>query len=134
MGATFAARRGQGWLIYAAVMLGTVGTFNIIDGIVALSRSKFYVAGAKFVVSDLRTWGWVALTIGAVEVFAALYVMRGSSFARWFGIAAASVNAVGQLIWLSAYPLWSLAAFAMDVLVVYALYVYGGAKARLADS
>jgi hypothetical protein len=35
-----------GWLVFAALMPGLAGTFNIIDGIVALSKSKFFTADA----------------------------------------------------------------------------------------
>ena len=63
--------RGVGWLTFAAVILGFAGTFNLIDGIVALSKSKFYTHSAVFVFSDLRTWGWIILLLGIVQVFAA---------------------------------------------------------------
>jgi hypothetical protein len=119
------------WVEWAAVMLGLVGIFNVIDGIVALSKSKFYVSGAKYVFSDLRTWGWIVLALGIVEILAALYVVRGSELARWVGVAAAAINGIGQLLFLPAYPLWSLAAFTIDTLVIYALVVYGGSRARL---
>src|ERR1700751_1483729 len=109
-------------------MLGLVGIFNVIDGIVALSRSKFYVAGAHYVFSDLRTWGWIVLVIGAAQILASLYITRGSELARWFGVGIASLNAVAQLLFLPGRPFWSIAAFTMDILVVYALIVYGGAR------
>ncbi len=121
---------GAGWLTYASLMLGLAGVFNVIDGIVALANSKVYVAGAKFVFGDLRTWGWIVLLLGIVEIFAALNVVRGSEFARWFGVGAASVNAIAQLAFLPSYPLWAVAAFTMDVLVVYGLILYGGKHVR----
>jgi hypothetical protein len=58
-----AGRAGDGWIQYAALLLGLAGIFNLIDGIVALTRSKFYVAGARYVFSDLRTWGWIVLVL-----------------------------------------------------------------------
>jgi hypothetical protein len=123
-------RAGSGWILYATVLLGLVGIFNLIDGIVALSRSKIYVAGDRYVFSDLRTWGWIVLVLGALQLFAALYIARGSELARWFGVAAAGINAIAQLLFLPGYPLWSIAAFTMDILVVYALVVYGGARLK----
>ncbi len=125
-----ATKDGTGWITYASLMLGLVGVFNVIDGIVALSKSKFYVAGASYVFSDLRTWGWIVLVLGVAQVFAALYVVRGSEAARWFGVGAASVNAIAQLMFLPSYPLWAISAFAIDVLVVYALIVYGGKRLK----
>jgi hypothetical protein len=123
-------KSGSGWIAYASLMLGLVGIFNVIDGIVALSRSKFYVADATYVFGDLRTWGWIVLVGGTLLVIAALYVSTGSQMARWFGVAMASINALIQLSFLPSYPLWGLSAFTMDILVVYALIVYGGARLR----
>lgn len=121
---------GTGWITYASIMLGLAGVFSVVDGIVGLSKSKFYVADARFVFSDLRTWAWIVLILGALEIFASLYVARGSEFARWFGVGAASINALGQLAFLQAYPLWTISAFTMDVLIVYALIVYGGKRLK----
>jgi uncharacterized membrane protein (DUF2068 family) len=118
--------QGYGWLVFAASMLGIAGTFSVIDGIVALSKSKFYAANAVYVFSDLRTWGWITLIVGVVALVAAFGVLSRSQFARWFGIVAAGLNALSQFMFMQGYPLWSLAVFACDVLVVYALAVYGG--------
>ena len=117
-----------GWLVFAALMLGLAGAFNIIDGIVALSKSKFFVQDATYVFSDLRTWGWIVLGLGIIQVLAALAVVNRAQWARWFGIAVAGVNAIAQLVWIPAYPFWSLTMFAVDVLVIYALAVYGSRR------
>ncbi len=122
--------RGAGWVVFAAIMLGFAGTLALFDGIVALSRSSFYVAGAHFVFSDLRTWAWITLILGAVTIFAAFAVIAGSAWARWFGITIAALNAIGQLAWIQGYPFWSLCIFAVDILVIYALAVYGGSRLK----
>jgi hypothetical protein len=121
-----AEERANGWLVFAASMLGIAGTFSVVDGIVALSRSKFYSANAVFVFSDLRTWGWITLVIGAVAVMAAFGVLTRSQFSRWFGMVAAGLNGMAQFMFVQAYPFWSLMVFAADVLVIYGLAVYGG--------
>ena len=118
--------RASGWLVFAASMLGIAGTFALVDGIVALARSKFYVADATFVFSDLRTWGWITLILGALCVVAAFGVLSRSQFARWFGIVAAGLNGMGQFMFVQAYPFWSMMIFAADVLVIYGLAMYGG--------
>lgn len=120
--------QGYGWLMYASIMLGLAGTFNVIDGIVGLSKSSFFVANAHFVFSNLRTWSWITLFLGILLIAAAFAVLRGSEFYRWFGVAVASLSAIGQLMYLPGYPLWAIAAFAMDLLIVYALIAYGGKR------
>lgn len=118
--------RGAGWLLFASTMLGLAGIMSAIDGIVALSRSKFYVVGATFVFSDLRTWGWIMLVIGALLIVAAGGTLARSQFSRWFGIFAAGLSALAQFSAMQAYPGWTMLIFAVDVLVIYALAAYGG--------
>jgi hypothetical protein len=121
---------GVGWVMFAAVMLGLAGIWNFIDGILAIGSSRVYAGHETFVFSDLKTWGWIVMVLGLVQVIAALTLFSGSGFARWFGIIAAGVNAIGQLMFVPAYPVWSLAIFAVDILIIYALAVYGGARLR----
>jgi len=40
---------------------------------------------------------------------------------RWFAVALAATNCVVQLLFMPAYPVWSLAVLALNVLVIYAL-------------
>ena len=117
---------GAGWLVFAASMLGLAGILSIIDGIVALSKSRFYTAGATYVFSDLRTWGWITLIIGVLAIVAAMGVFTGSQFARWFGMIGGGLVAIEQFAFMQSYPFWSLAIFACSLLVIYALARYGG--------
>ena len=122
--------RGGGWIVFAASMLGLAGSWNTIQGILAIADSRVYVGDQTFVFSDLSTWGWIVLALGVLQLFAAFAVIGGSAAAQWFGIGCASLNAIGQLLWLPAYPLWALTMFAVDILIIYALAVYGGSRLR----
>jgi hypothetical protein len=122
--------RGEGWRLFAAIALGLGGILGVIDGIVALSKSSFYVAGAHFVFSDLRTWGWIVLAVGAVTILAALGVTCRSQWARWFGITVAGLQAIAQLLMIQAYPFWSLCVFAIDLVVIYALAAHAGKRTQ----
>jgi hypothetical protein len=95
-------------------------------GIVALADSTFYVAGAHYVFSSLNTWGWIVTATGAVAFISGLAVISRAQWARWCGIAVASLQAIAQLLMIQGYPLWSLCIFAVDLLVVYALAAHGG--------
>jgi hypothetical protein len=118
--------RGHGWIVFAGVMLMLAGTSNVIYGIGAISNSKFYVANTRYVISDLHTWGWIVTILGALQLCAAFGVWAGANWARWTGVALASLNAIAQLLFLPSYPWLALAVFTMDLLVIYALVAYGG--------
>jgi len=117
---------GGGWITFAGVMIVMVAILNIIDGIAAVSKSSFFINDAKYILSDLKTWGWIVLLIGVVQLFVAFGIWAGSNVARWAGIVIVSVNAIAQLLFIPAYPFWALAIFSLDILVLYGLAAYGG--------
>src|SRR5438045_90068 len=84
----YTERRGYGLVGLAAVLLLMPGFFNLIDGIAAVANSHVFIANAHMF-GDLRAWGWVALTFGALQVLAAAGVLAGNQPARWFAVAVA---------------------------------------------
>jgi hypothetical protein len=125
---------GIGWVDFAAIMLGLAGIWNVLSGILAIGDSRVYVGGETFVFSDLNTWGWIILILGVLQLLAAYAIVNGSEWARWFGIAVAGLNAIGQLYFVPAFPLWSMAIFAVDILIIYGLAVYGGRRMKAAPA
>jgi hypothetical protein len=125
-GAGRAEDRGLGLVFFAGVMLLVVGFFNLIEGIAAIAKSHVFVANAAYVLGDLRSWGWVALILGVLQLLAGAGVMVGNQAARWFGVVVIGLNAIGQLFFIPAYPFWSLLIIALDVVALYGLCAYGG--------
>jgi hypothetical protein len=124
--------RGAGWVGFAAIMLGLAGVWNSLTGVLAIGDSRVFVGEEVFVFSNLNTWGWIMLGLGVLQIVAAFAVVSGSEIARWFGIVAASINAIGQLYFIPAFPLWAVSMFAVDILIIYGLTVYGGKRLRSA--
>jgi len=124
--------QGYGWVVFAAVLILLAATLNVIYGIAAIGNSQFYVSSTHFVISDLKTWGWVVLAFGVIQYCAALGILVQASWARWTGVAVAGINAVVQLVFLPAAPFLSLSVFALDLLVIYGLIAYGGREAASA--
>jgi hypothetical protein len=118
--------RASGWITFAGVMLGLASILNIVDGIGAISKSSFFAANAHYIAGDLKTWGWVMLALGVLQMVVAAGLFVGNQLARWTGVAIASLNAIAQLAFIPAYPLWSLSIVALDVLIIYGLTTYGG--------
>ena len=127
-GGGYAEGRGLGMVIFAAVLLAVVGFFNLLDGIAAIARSSIFIAGAHYVVGDLRAWGWTATILGALQILAAAGVWAGNQLARWFGVAVLGLNAIGQMFIIPAYPFWSLVIIAVDIVALYALCAYGSRR------
>jgi hypothetical protein len=97
------------------------GVLNIIYGIAAIGDSKFFTENTTYILSGLHTWGWILLIIGVLELVAAFSLFSGAEFGRWFGIFIASLNAMGALLSIPGRPFWSLAIFALAIIIVYKL-------------
>ena len=118
------AMPGAGWLGFAGIMLILVGFFNVIDGIAAISDSKYVVNQLLF--SNLDAWGWFFLIWGALQIFAGFAVISGAAWGAIVGIVTAFLNAIAQLSWIAVNPWWATIAIVLDVLIIYGLIVYGG--------
>jgi hypothetical protein len=124
-GGRYAERHGYGMVVFAAIMLVIIGCFNLIHGIAANVNSHVFVANAHYVFGNLRTWGWITLIIGALQLLAAAGVVAGNQLARWFGVVLLGLNAIDQMFFLPAYPFWSLIIIAVDIVALYGLCAYG---------
>jgi hypothetical protein len=120
--------KGAGWLVFCGSMLGLAGVIGLIQGIVTATKSSFYVSSSRYVFSGPSTWGWIMIIVGVITILAAFGIFRGAQWARFFGMGIASLQALVQLLSIQSYPFWSLAVFALDVLVVYGLAVYGNRR------
>ena len=128
--ATGEARRhyeshGYGLVLFASVVLVVAGCFNLIQGIAAAAGSSAFHAHAHFVFANLTTWGWVTAILGALQLVAAVGVLAANQLFRWFAVAVIGLNAIDQMFFIPAYPVWSLAIVAMDVVALYGLCAYG---------
>jgi hypothetical protein len=116
-----------GWVFFAGIIMFTGGFINMIEGVVALARDDYYLVGSSgLVVSlDYTAWGWTLLLFGLLLTFAGYGVMVAQMWARVTGVILAAVNAVLNVVFMPAYPIWALIVIALDVMVIYALTVHG---------
>jgi hypothetical protein len=115
---------GGGWLTFAGILLLIDGTLNAIGGIGAISDSKFFVNDTKYVIGNLNAWGWIILILGVVQLLTAFGLFARNTWARIVGVGFASLTAIALLLMLPAYPLWTLALFTMNMLIIYGLVAY----------
>jgi Short repeat of unknown function (DUF308) len=111
----------SGWWVFAGVLLLISGALSVIYGVAAIRNSALFTTTAVFILRDLRLWGWLSLVVGICEWIAAFSLWNGGEFGRWFGIVFASINAIAVLLTISTYPLWSLAIFALSIIIIYKL-------------
>ena len=60
-----------GGVVFAAMLMILAGTFQAVQGLVALVNDDFYVTGEEYIFRfDLTTWGWVHLVLGVIVALA----------------------------------------------------------------
>jgi hypothetical protein len=115
-----------GWIWFAGIMMIVMGSFNAVEGLVALFRGEYYVVTEEQVlVFDLTAWGWITLLIGILVALAGGALMSGAAWARVVAVVLAVVNAVAQLMFVSVHPVWSTIVIALCVTVIWAVVVHG---------
>jgi hypothetical protein len=112
-----------GWVVFASIMLVVVGGINVIQGLAALFNDSIFVVRSddQLLVADFDTWGVALLVFGAAQAAAGWGLNSGHGWARVTAIIVASISILGQTLFLSAYPIWSVMIIALDVIVIFAL-------------
>ncbi len=117
-----------GWIFFAGAMMVMLGSFHVIEGLVAVFKDEVFLVGKSGLVInvDYTTWGWVHIIGGLVIAGAGIALFTGRIWARTIGVIMAMVSAIVNITFLSAYPVWSAIMITLDVLVIWALTVHGG--------
>jgi hypothetical protein len=116
-----------GWIVFASFMMFMLGTFQVIQGLVAIFDDGFYAVTEKglLVNVDYTAWGWVHLLLGLLIVAAGAGLLAGNMAARILAVALAGLSAILNLAFIEAKPIWSIIVIALDVVVIYSVTVHG---------
>ena len=112
-----------GWIGFGAVLMTVVGAFAVIEGLLALLSPAFFSTnGGRVLALNLAGWGWIHLLLGVVVLVTGMGLLAGApTWARSVGVGLIAVNMLVQLVWLPAFPIWSIIIIGLDLLVLYAI-------------
>lgn len=124
--ASSGASRSSPWtgvVVFGGIMFIILGGAEAAMAVTAGFDEAFYqVPSTDLVVSISYTaWGWVHLALGALAAATGWGLLTGRRWASPAGIALALLNALSNVVFIRAYPWWSLTAIALDVLIIYAI-------------
>jgi hypothetical protein len=116
-----------GWVLFGAMMMILLGSFQAIAGFVALFDDGYYAVTSDnlLVHVDYNVWGWAHLALGLVALAAGFGLMTGAMWARVLGIGVAMVSAIVNLAFMAAFPIWAILMITLDVLIIYAIAAHG---------
>jgi hypothetical protein len=115
-------RQPTGWAVFAGIVLFIVGSLDALWGLAAILNDKVVVVGGQgAIIADITTWGWVHLILGSLMALTGLGLFAGSSGARWAAVLFVTINAIAQIVWFPAAPLWAFLMIVLDVVIIYQL-------------
>ena len=81
--------------MFAGIMMILVGTFQAIDGLIALFKDELYVVRPNGLVVnvDYTAWGWTHLLLGILLIAGGYAVLSGRVWGRTLGVIAAILSA-----------------------------------------
>lgn len=116
------ARQPSGWTVFAGALLLIVGSLDALWGLAAILNDDIVLVGGDGVIwVNTTLWGWVHLVLGLIVAGTGVMLFTGSSTARLLAIFFVAINAVSQLVWFPAAPLWALLIILLDVTIIYQL-------------
>ena len=115
-------RQPTGWTVFAGVLLFIVGSLDALWGLAGILNDEIvFVGGQGVLVADVSTWGWVHLVLGSIIAATGLGLFAGAEWARWTAIFFVMINAISQVVWFPAAPLWAFLMIILDVTIIYQL-------------
>ncbi|HZE07010.1 MAG TPA: hypothetical protein VE127_17410 [Solirubrobacteraceae bacterium] len=116
--------RGYMRSLLASVFLILGGVLNVIFGIAGIGNSAAFHPSGHYLFGDLKTWGWVTLAIGVLELVGAGSLIAGHRFGRYVGMFVGGLAAIAALLEIPSSPLWSLGVFALSLWIIHGLAIY----------
>ena len=115
-----------GFILFAAIMMLMVGSFQALQGLIAIFENEFYVATRNYLFQfDATTWGWIHLVLGVVVAFAGWGLLSGRTWARAVAITLALLSAIANFLFIPYYPFWALLIIAVNIFVIWAIAAHG---------
>ncbi|WP_236790907.1 hypothetical protein [Amycolatopsis sp. GM8] len=116
-----------GWVSFGGIMLVLLGLFHAVDGLVALLDDNYYAVGPSGMAINVSytVWGWLHLGLGILAFVVGIGVLSGRAVAQAAAAVIAAASALVHLVFIPAYPFWSIIVIVLDVLIIYALLVHG---------
>jgi hypothetical protein len=115
-----------GWTAFAGIMMIMMGGWWLINGLVGLFNSEFYVVTVRWIFQfDISTWAWIHLILGIIVLLAGFFLFKGAVWARTVGVIIAVIAALVSFAWLPYYPIWAVLFIVVSIAIIWALTAHG---------
>lgn len=115
-------RQPTGWTVFAASLMLIVGSLDALYGLAAILNDEVILVGGEgVIIGDITLWGWLHFLLGSAVALTGLGLFAAAESARLLAIFFVSINAVTQIVWFPAAPLWAFLLIILDVTIIYQL-------------
>jgi hypothetical protein len=119
---TQSAAARSGWYPFAGTILILVGGINVLQGLIAIFKDDYFaVTKSGLLFLDFTYWGVFWLIVGIVEIIVGFGVLNVRTWARVVAIVLLMLNVIVQFAFIAAFPIWTVAAIALNIAVIFAL-------------
>jgi hypothetical protein len=115
-------RQPTGWTVFAAAVMLIVGCLDALYGLAGILNDEVVIVGGQgVIIADVTAWGWVHLLLGLILIATAVGLFAAAEAARLAAVFFVTLNAVAQIVWFPAAPLWAFLMIVLDVTIIYQL-------------
>jgi hypothetical protein len=115
-------RQPTGWTLFAGVVMLIVGSLDALYGLAAILNNEIVIVGGQgVIIADVTTWGWIHFILGSAVAATGLGLFAGANAARMAAVFVVTINAISQIVWFPAAPLWAFLMIILDVTIIYQL-------------
>jgi hypothetical protein len=112
----------SGWYPFAGTILILIGGINLLQGLIAIFKDDYFaVTKGGLLFLDFTYWGVFWLIVGIVEIIVGFGVLNVRTWARVVAIVLLMLNVIVQFAFIAAFPIWTVAAIALNITVIFAL-------------
>ena len=112
----------SGWYPFAGTILILIGGINLLQGLIAIFKDDYFaVTKSGLLFLDFTYWGVFWLIVGIVEIIVGFGVLNVRTWARVVAIVLLMLNVIVQFAFIAAFPIWTVAAIALNIAVIFAL-------------
>jgi len=119
-----------GWVYFAGILMMLRGLSDAFLGISALVNKHYLFItenhGLIVNTAHANSWGWVQLAAGIIVLAAGFSLLHGSTWARVLAVIFTAAAFLVNMAFVGVFPVWSIIAMIVDVVILYALIVHGG--------
>jgi hypothetical protein len=112
----------SGWYPFAGTIFILIGAINVLQGLIAIFKDDYFaVTKSGLLFLDYSSWGGFWVAIGALDILVGFGILSMRTWARTVGVILLMLNVIVQFAFIAAFPIWTIAAIALNITVIMAL-------------